>query len=110
MLLKGVNDSVEIMRELVTALLKIRVKPYYLHQMDLVQGTAHFRTPLQTGLKIIRGLRGHVSGLAVPHFVIDLPGGKGKVALLPEDVRSEGTLLHIRNFRGEEVTYQGIDE
>ncbi len=107
-LLKGVNDSVEIMRELLTGLLALRVKPYYLHQMDLVQGTAHFRTSVQDGLKILQGLRGHISGLAVPHYVIDLPGGKGKVAVLPEDVEIRGTTLVIRTYTGEQVTYQDI--
>jgi lysine 2,3-aminomutase len=107
-LLKGVNDSVETMRNLMTALLAIRVRPYYLHQMDLVKGTAHFRTSIRTGLEIMRGLRGHVSGLAVPHYVIDLPGGKGKVALLPDDVKIEGNILHIRTYTGEMVTYQDI--
>ncbi|MDD2364993.1 MAG: KamA family radical SAM protein [Desulfuromonadaceae bacterium] len=109
-LLKGVNDSVEIMRNLMKGLLGIRVKPYYLHQMDLVQGTAHFRTPVSTGLKIISALRGHISGLAVPHFVIDLPGGKGKVALLPNDINIKGSKLLIRTYTGEEVVYEDILE
>ncbi len=109
-LLKGVNDSVEIMRDLMTGLLALRVKPYYLHQMDLVQGTAHFRTPVRTGLEIIRGLRGHISGLAVPHYVIDLPGGKGKVAILPDDVEIRGTTLLLRTYTGERVTYQDITD
>ena len=107
-LLKGVNDSVETMRRLMTGLLTIRVKPYYLHQMDLVQGTAHFRTSVRTGLEIMRGLRGHISGLAVPHYVIDLPGGKGKVAILPDDVEIRGTTLHLRTYTGERITYQDI--
>jgi lysine 2,3-aminomutase len=105
-LLKGVNDSVETMRSLMTGLLALRVKPYYLHQMDLVQGTSHFRTSVRTGLEIIKGLRGYVSGLAVPHYVIDLPGGKGKVALLPEDVEVRGNTLYIRTYTGEVVTYE----
>ncbi|MDD2852154.1 MAG: KamA family radical SAM protein [Desulfuromonadaceae bacterium] len=107
-LLKGVNDTVETMRELMTGLLAIRVKPYYLHQMDLVQGTAHFRTSVRTGIEIMRGLRGHVSGLAVPHYVIDLPGGKGKVAILPDDVKIDGTMLTLRTYTGEVVQYQDI--
>ena len=107
-LLKGVNDSVEIMRRLMTGLLALRVRPYYLHQMDLVQGTAHFRTSVRTGLEILKGLRGHVSGLAVPQYVIDLPGGKGKVALLPDDVEINGSTLLIRTYNGELVTYQDI--
>ncbi len=107
-LLKGVNDSIETMRQLLTELLTIRVKPYYLHQMDLVQGTAHFRTSVRTGLNIVRGLRGHISGLAVPHYVIDLPGGKGKVAIIPDDVIVQGTTLQLRTYTGELVTYQDI--
>ena len=107
-LLKGVNDSVDTMRSLMTGLLALRVKPYYLHQMDLVQGTAHFRTSVHAGLEIIRGLRGHISGLAVPHYVIDLPGGKGKVAVLPDDVEIDGTTLHLRTYTGERVAYQDV--
>ena len=107
-LLKGVNDNVEIMRELMTGLLSIRVKPYYLHQMDLVRGTAHFRTSVNTGLEIIKALRGHVSGLAVPHYVIDLPEGKGKVAILPDVMERKGSLLLLKTYTGEQVSYQDI--
>lgn len=107
-LLKGVNDNIVVMRELMTGLLGIRVRPYYLHQMDLVQGTAHFRTSVSVGLEIIRGLRGHVSGLAVPHYVIDLPGGKGKVAILPDALERHGDLLSLRTYTGERVTYQDL--
>lgn len=107
-LLRGVNDDVTVMRDLMNGLLEIRVKPYYLHQMDLVKGTAHFRTPVSRGLEIIRALRGHVSGLAVPHYVIDLPGGKGKVALLPEPAEREGDMLILRTYQGERVTYRDI--
>ncbi|MDD2734248.1 MAG: KamA family radical SAM protein [Desulfuromonadaceae bacterium] len=109
-LLKGVNDTVETMRRLMTGLLALRVRPYYLHQMDLVQGTAHFRTSVRTGLEIIRGLRGHISGLAIPHYVIDLPGGKGKVAILPDDVEIIGSTLLLRTYTGERVTYQDITD
>lgn len=107
-LLREVNDSVETMRKLMTGLLALRVRPYYLHQMDLVQGTAHFRTSVRTGLEIMRGLRGHVSGLAVPHYVIDLPGGKGKVAILPDDVKIQGNTLQLRTYTGEQVLYEDI--
>ena len=107
-LLRDVNDSVETMRKLMTRLLTIRVRPYYLHQMDLVQGTAHFRTSVRAGLEIVRGLRGHISGLAVPHYVIDLPGGKGKVALLPDDIEIQGGTLHLRTYTGERVAYRDI--
>jgi lysine 2,3-aminomutase len=107
-LLSGINDDVSIMRDLLSGLLEIRVKPYYIHQMDLVKGTSHFRTPVTRGLDIIRGLRGHVSGLAVPHYVIDLPGGKGKVALLPEPAEREGDMLILRTYQGERVAYRDI--
>jgi lysine 2,3-aminomutase len=107
-LLAGVNDSVETMRSLQTGLLSLRVRPYYIHQMDLVRGTAHFRTPVTTGLDIIRGLRGHMSGLAVPQYVIDLPDGKGKVPILPDDVQRQGDLLILRTYRGERVIYRDM--
>lgn len=104
-LLKGVNDSVETMRELMTGLLGIRVRPYYLHQMDLVRGTAHFRTPVAAGIEIMRGLRGYCSGLAVPQYVIDLPGGKGKVPILPDQAERRGEFLLLTTYRGEQVAY-----
>lgn len=107
-LLRGVNNSVTIMRELMTGLLSLRVRPYYIHQMDLVRGTGHFRTPVTEGLDIIRGLRGHISGLAVPQYVIDLPEGKGKVAILPDDVEREGDMLLLRTYRGERVAYRDL--
>ncbi len=107
-LLKGINDDVEVMRKLMTGLLDIRVKPYYLHQMDLVRGTAHFRTSVNTGLGIIRSLRGHISGLAIPHYVIDLPGGKGKVAILPDDMERKGDTLLLRTYTGEQIAYKDI--
>lgn len=109
-LLKGVNDSVETMRQLMTGLLKIRVRPYYLHQMDLVKGTAHFRTSIRTGLRIIQGMRGYISGMAIPHYVIDLPGGKGKVALTPDDIKIDGQTLYIRTYTGETVIYEDVLE
>lgn len=107
-LLRGVNDDVTVMRDLMTGLLDLRVKPYYIHQIDLIKGTAHFRTPVSRGLEIIRALRGHVSGMAVPHYVIDLPQGKGKVALLPEVVEREGDMLTLMTYQGERVTYRDI--
>ncbi|MBK5276795.1 MAG: KamA family radical SAM protein [Desulfuromonadales bacterium] len=109
-LLRGVNDDISVMRNLMTGLLGIRVRPYYIHQMDLIKGTAHFRTPVSRGLDIILALRGHISGMAVPHYVIDLPGGKGKVALLPDDVEREGDLLILKTYQGERVSYRDITE
>lgn len=107
-LLRGVNDDIATMRELMVRLLEIRVRPYYIHQMDLIKGTAHFRTPVSKGLEIIKALRGHVSGLAVPHYVIDLPNGKGKVALIPDMVEREGDLLFLRTYQGERVPYRDL--
>jgi lysine 2,3-aminomutase len=107
-LLRGVNDDTGVMRELMTGLLAIRVRPYYLHQMDLVKGTAHFRTPLATGLEIMRALRGYIPGLAVPQFVVDLPGGKGKVPLLPDGVEREGDTIFFRTYQGERIAYRDV--
>lgn len=107
-LLRGVNDDIETMKNLMTELLEIRVRPYYIHQMDLVRGTAHFRTPISKGLEIIRALRGHVSGMAVPHYVIDLPDGKGKVPILPDAVEREGDSFFLINYQGEKIAYRDI--
>lgn len=109
-LLKGVNDDLAVMKELFKKLLTIRVRPYYLHQADLVKGTVHFRTSVSRGLKIVAGLRGHVSGMAIPHYVIDLPEGKGKVPILPDDIRRDGKTLFLRNYLGEVIEYQDLEE
>lgn len=85
-LLKGTNDNPETMKELMHNLLKIRVRPYYIYQCDPIPGSSHFRTPVETGLKIIEALRGHTTGYAVPQYVIDGPGGGGKIPLAPEYV------------------------
>lgn len=85
-LLRGVNDTPEIFRTLLHKLLQIRVRPYYIYQADLVMGTEHFRTSVSTGLNIIASLRGHTSGLAVPHYVVDAPNGGGKIAIIPNPV------------------------
>jgi len=105
-LLAGINDSVETMKRLVHDLLRIRVKPYYLYQCDPILGSAHFRTPVSRGLEIIQGLRGHTSGYAVPTYVIDAPGGGGKIPLLPDSVvgRENGDLL-LRNYEGRIFRY-----
>lgn len=105
-LLSGVNDDVETMKRLVHGLLKIRVKPYYLYQCDPIPGTSHFRTPVQKGLEIILGLRGHTTGYAVPAYVIDAPGGGGKIPLLPEYVIGrDGDELLLRNYEGKIYRY-----
>jgi lysine 2,3-aminomutase len=106
-LLAGVNDCVHIQRKLVHDLVRIRVRPYYLYQCDLVEGAGHFRTPVSKGIEIIEGLRGHTSGYAVPTFVIDAPGGGGKVPVMPNYVISQSDhKIVVRNFEGYITTYE----
>ena len=105
-LLAGINDSVDTMKALMQGLLRLRVKPYYLYQCDPILGSAHFRTPVEKGLEIIAGLRGHTSGYAVPTYVIDAPGGGGKIPLLPEYVvGKDGEDLILRNYEGRLFRY-----
>jgi lysine 2,3-aminomutase len=105
-LLKGVNDSVEIMKQLIHRLLLMRVRPYYLYQCDPISGSSHFRTPVAKGLEIIEGLRGHTTGYAVPTYVIDAPGGGGKIPLQPDYVVGrDGDFLVLRNFEGKTYRY-----
>lgn len=105
-LLKGINDDPKIVKELNHKLLMMRVRPYYIYQCDLSQGISHFRTPIETGLNIIEHLRGWTSGLAVPHLVIDAPGGGGKIPILPQYLLGkEGKKVKLRNFRKDEFTY-----
>ncbi len=105
-LLRGINDDLPTMRAMMHGLLKLRVKPYYLYQCDPISGSAHFRTPVQTGLDIIEGLRGHTTGYAVPQFVIDAPGGGGKIPLLPDYFGGrDGDDLVLRNFEGQTYRY-----
>jgi len=105
-LLKGINDDVAVMKPLMQGLLQRRVKPYYLYQCDPISGSSHFRTPVEKGLEIIRGLRGHTSGYAVPQFVVDAPGGGGKIPLLPDYVAGrEGDDLLLTNFEGGTYRY-----
>ena len=106
-LLKGVNDDPEIMKRLMHQLLLARIKPYYLYMADLTKGTNHFRTTVETGLKIVQALQGHTSGMAVPHFVIDAPGGGGKIPLLPNEyllnLDDKGAVL--KNFENKTYHY-----
>ncbi len=105
-LLKGINDDINVIKPLMQGLLKARVKPYYLLQCDPVCGSAHFRTPVEKGLELIRQLRGHTTGYAVPQFAIDSPGGGGKVTLLPDYIAGrEGDDLLLNNFKGELYRY-----
>ena len=105
-LLRGVNDSADVQRQLSHRLLQCRVKPYYLYQCDPVPGSRHFRTRIEEGLEIISRLRGHTSGYAVPQYVVDAPGGGGKVPLNPDYLLQLGeTAATFRNFRGAAYTY-----
>jgi len=108
-LLAGVNDSLPVMKSLVQKLLRCRVRPYYLYQCDLIQGSAHLRTPVRVGLEIIEGLRGHTSGYAVPQFVIDAPGGGGKVPINPSYVFfHDREKVVFRNFEGRVFEYPEV--
>ena len=110
-LMKGVNDDPDVMLELHRKLLKMRVRPYYIYQADLTKGTNHFRTPVRKGLEIMDKLRGHTSGLAVPYYVIDAPGGGGKIPLLPQYVLGRnGKDIILRNFKYEIYTYPDVEE
>lgn len=110
-LMKGVNDDADVMLDLHRKLLKMRVRPYYIYQADLTKGTNHFRTPVRKGLEIMDKLRGHTSGLAVPYYVIDAPGGGGKIPLLPQYVLGRnGKDIILRNFKYEIYTYPDVEE
>lgn len=105
-LLRGINDCIHVMKDLVHALVKERVRPYYLYQCDLSMGIEHFRTTVSKGIEIIEGLRGHTSGYAVPVFVVDAPGGGGKIPVNPQYVISQGTgKVVLRNYEGVITTY-----
>jgi lysine 2,3-aminomutase len=110
-LMKGVNDDAEVIKELMKKLLSIRVRPYYLYQADITKGANHFRTPLSVGLEIIDKLRGHISGLGVPHFVIDAPGGGGKIPLLPEYVimKTDDKVI-LRNYKYNIYEYPDVKD
>jgi lysine 2,3-aminomutase len=106
-LLAGVNDNVHIQRQLVQDLVRIRVRPYYLYQCDLVEGAGHFRTPVAKGIEIIEGLRGHTSGYAVPVYIIDAPGGGGKIPVGPNyQLSMSDHKIILRNFEGFITTYE----
>jgi lysine 2,3-aminomutase len=110
-LLRGVNDDVSVMKELMHKLLMMRVRPYYIYQCDLVKGTHHLRTPVRKGIEIIEALRGHTTGYAVPQYVIDAPGGGGKVPLGPEHVLAyDKQRVIIRNFEGKVFEYPEVNE
>lgn len=106
-LLAGINDCVHTQRKLVQDLVRIRVRPYYLYICDLVEGAGHFRTPVSKGVEIIEGLRGHTSGFAVPTFVVDAPGGGGKIPITPDYlISSSDHKVVLRNYEGFISTYE----
>lgn len=110
-LLKGVNDDPAVMKELVQGLVNMRVRPYYIYQADPVKGTNHFRTKVKKGLEIYKSLRGHTSGVCVPTYVIDAPGGGGKIPLLPEYVKSfKKEKVVLKNYADQEYEYPEILE
>ena len=105
-LLRGVNDDADVMKALLHRLLRMRVRPYYLYQCDLITGSAHFRVDVRKGIEIIKALRGHTTGYAVPQYVIDAPGGGGKVPINPEYVeRITDDEVIFRNYEGKRFTY-----
>jgi lysine 2,3-aminomutase len=109
-LLAGVNDCPRIMKSLVHKLVENRVRPYYLYQCDLAEGLSHFRTPIGKGIEIMESLRGHTSGFAVPTYVVDAPGGGGKIPLNPNYLISLSTnKVVLRNYEGVITTYQEPD-
>lgn len=105
-LLKGINDDVATLKTLFHGLMKVRVRPYYLYQCDPILGSSHFRTTIEKGLAMIEGLRGHTSGYAVPHYVVDAPGGGGKIPLLPDYYQGrQGDDVILRNYEGRTFRY-----
>ncbi|MCS1408870.1 MAG: L-lysine 2,3-aminomutase [Verrucomicrobia subdivision 3 bacterium] len=110
-LLRHVNDRLDVMRSLVRKLLRCRVRPYYLYQCDLISGSSHLRTSVTEGIKIIKGLQGHTTGYAVPQFVIDAPGGGGKIPINPKSIISHNAnQIVIRNYEGQTFEYPEIPE
>lgn len=105
-LLKGVNDDPAVLYDLFTKLLKIRVKPYYLHHPDVLKSAGHFRVPISVGLDILKKLQGRISGMAIPQYMIDLPGGGGKIPLLPESIKGRyNGILKVESFDGRVYEY-----
>jgi len=110
-LMKGVNDDPDVMLELMRKLLAMRVRPYYIYQADITKSANHFRTPISKGLEIMDKLRGHTSGLAIPYYVIDAPGGGGKIPLLPQYVLGRnGNDIILRNYKYDIFTYPDVEE
>jgi len=108
-LLRGINDNVQTLKELFLKLVKGRVRPYYLYQCDIAEGIGHFRTPVEKGIEIMYNLRGYISGFAVPTFVIDAPNGGGKIPINPEYIVSMDDIkVVLRNYKGDIYTYPNV--
>jgi len=108
-LLKGINDKPEIIKHLCQRLQEIKVRPYYLFQCDRVSGTEHFWTPVEKGVNILKKMIGHTAGLCVPKFVIDLPGGEGKIPLLPKNIiEHKNSIYKIKTYQGKIVSYEDV--
>lgn len=108
-LLRGVNDDAAVLKELLLKLVKNRVRPYYLYQCDIAQGIGHFRTPVEKGIEIMKSLRGHISGYAIPSYVIDAPGGGGKIPINPEYLLSiNASQIIMKNYREDVYTYPNV--
>ena len=105
-LLKGINDDLQTMRSLIHRLMMMKVRPYYLYQCDLVSGSSHLRADVNKGVEIIEKLRGHTTGYSIPQFVIDAPGGGGKIPINPNYIKQESKeLIEMKNFEGETFSY-----
>jgi len=110
-LMKDINDDPAVMKELMQKLLKIRVRPYYLFMADETKGTMHFRTSVDKGIEIIENLRGHTSGMAVPHFMIDAPGGGGKIPILPKYIlHKDDKKIIMRNYKHNIYSYNNLKD
>lgn len=110
-LMKGINDDPQVVMKTNHMLLMMRVRPYYLFQCDMSQGISHFRTPIETGINIIEHLRGHTSGMAVPHYVVDAPGGGGKIPVIPDYLVSKDDKKYVfRNYKHVKYEYPNIKE
>ena len=109
-LLRGINDDASVVLALNRKLLAVGCRPYYMLQCDMAEGISHFRTPLESGLRILEELRGRIGGMGIPDFVVDLPGGGGKVELTPDPrVRRDGSIVRFRNWRGDEFGFTDVE-
>jgi len=105
-LLKGINDNSDVLKKLFHGLVQVRVRPYYLYQCDPISGSSHFRTSVDNGIRIMKDLIGHTSGYAIPHYVIDAPGGGGKIPLLPDYIAGcDASNLLLKNYKGNTYKY-----